>query len=113
MELSTRSPAFRSISAQCEKDLRRLLDVPKDEFEMFFFPGSASLQFSAIPYNLTGKKKLAHYLTTGLWSECARREAAKLCTIVEVWPEDYLQDMKYKTIPQPSRWNIGTLDNRT
>jgi phosphoserine aminotransferase len=93
MELSNRSPAFRGINSQSEKDLKQLLGVPKDEFELFFFPGSASLQFSAIPYNLlgganTGKK--AHYLTTGHWSECARREAAKLCSVIEVWPEDYL-----------------------
>jgi len=87
-----------------------LLGVPKDEFDLFFFPGSASLQFSAIPYNLLGGyngKTKAHYLTTGLWSECARREAAKLCTVIEVWPGDYLQDKKYKTIPEPSRWNIS------
>lgn len=51
-------------------------------------------------------------MTTGVWSECARREAAKLCTVVEVWPGDYLQDKKYKTIPEPSRWNIGK-DART
>lgn len=93
MELSTRAPRFREIHSQCEKDLRQLLGVPKDEFELFFFPGSASLQFSAIPYNLTGGEntgKKAHYLTTGYWSECARKEAAKLCSVIEVWPEDYL-----------------------
>lgn len=84
MEMSHRSKEFHDIAMQAECDLRKLLSIP-DHFQVFFFPGGATLQFSAIPYNLLGKKTKANYLTTGLWSSQAIKEANKLCTANEVW----------------------------
>lgn len=85
MEMSHRSKVFVDIVDQTERDLRKLLSIP-DNFKVFFFPGGATLQFSGIPYNLLGKRTKANYLTTGLWSQQAIKEAGKLCKAVEVWP---------------------------
>lgn len=49
-----------------------------------------------------GKTK-ANYLTTGAWSQAAIKEAKKLCTAVEVWPDS---GNNFNTIPGNSTWNI-------
>ena len=68
MEMSHRSREFTDIVTQAENDLRKLLSID-DRFEVFFFPGGATLQFSAVPYNLTGGiRKKGYYITSGLWS---------------------------------------------
>jgi phosphoserine aminotransferase len=47
MEMSHRSKAFCSIAEKAKTDLRTLLSIP-DNFEIFFFSGGATLQFTAI-----------------------------------------------------------------
>ena len=84
MEMSHRSKEFIQIAEQAEKDLRELLNVPQN-YQVFFFQGGATMQFSAIPYNLLGDKTKANYITTGAWSESAFKEAKKLCQPVEAW----------------------------
>ena len=78
MEMSHRSKEFISIAEQAEKDLRELLSIPQN-FIVFFFQGGATMQFSAIPFNLTKDKTKTCYLNTGAWSEQAFKEAKKVC----------------------------------
>lgn len=61
------------------------------------------MQFSAIPYNLAKDKTKVNYITTGAWSEQAIKEAKKICTAVEAWPES---GSKYTTVPDSSTWVI-------
>ena len=86
MEMSHRSKEFIAIAQQAEKDFRQFLRVP-DNFQVFFFQGGATMQFSAIPYNLLMGKAKVNYITTGAWGEAAIKEAQKLCTAVEAWPD--------------------------
>lgn len=102
MEMSHRSKEFIEIAEQAEKDFRDLMGVPKN-YQVFFFQGGASMQFTAIPLNLLGDKTKANYLTTGSWSEAAIKEGKKYCTAVEVWPDS---GNKFTTIPDVSKWNI-------
>lgn len=51
MEMSHRSKSFTTIAEKAKTDLKQLLAIP-DNFTTFFFQGGASLQFSAICYNL-------------------------------------------------------------
>jgi phosphoserine aminotransferase len=51
MEMSHRSAEFDEIIKTAEADLRDLLGIPKN-FNVFFFQGGASLQFTAVPMNL-------------------------------------------------------------
>ena len=48
-------------------------------------------------------KAKVNYLTTGAWSEGASKEAKKLATVVEAWPDS---GAKYNTIPDPEKWVI-------
>ena len=82
-ELSHRSALFDRIVREAERDLRKLLGVP-EEFEVLFLPGGATMQFSGVAYNLAGRKKVSNYLTTGLWSQQAVKEGAKLTDAREV-----------------------------
>ncbi len=104
MEMSHRSKEFIEITEQAEKDFRDLMGLPKSGHQVFFFQGGASMQFSAIPFNLLGgEKKTANYLTTGAWSESAIKEAKKFCTPHEVWADS---GSKFTQVPSPDTWNI-------
>jgi phosphoserine aminotransferase len=78
------------------------MGVPKN-FKVFFFQGGASLQFSAIPYNLLRDKKKTNYITTGAWSLQAIAEAAKLSEAVEAWPDS---GKNFTTLPDTNTWKI-------
>lgn len=66
-EFSHRGKNFVQIAEAAEKDFRELMKVPKN-YKIFFFQGGATMQYSAIPFNLLGEKKKANYFSTGLWS---------------------------------------------
>lgn len=101
MEMSHRSKEFISIAEQAEKDLRELLAIPQN-YHVFFFQGGASMQFSAIPFNLTKDKTKTSYLTTGAWSEQAIKEAKKVCQASEVCPEH----KTFNTVPAADTWQV-------
>jgi phosphoserine aminotransferase len=104
MEMSHRSKEFIEITEQAERDFRDLMDVPKSGFQLFFFQGGASMQFSAIPYNLLGgEKKHGNYLTTGAWGESAIKEAKKISSPHEVWADS---GSKFTTVPDSDKWSI-------
>ena len=85
LEVSHRSPAFRTIVDEAESNLRELLDVP-DEHRVLFLQGGASLQFSMAPMNLLrGSERAAAYVVTGSWGERAVAEARKEGDVVVVW----------------------------
>lgn len=105
LEMSHRSKEFIEITEQAERDFRDLMNLPKSGYSVFFFQGGASMQFSAIPYNLLGgEKKVANYLTTGAWSEGAFKECKKIAQPHEVWPDS---GSKYITVPDASAWNLN------
>ena len=76
MEMSHRSKTFGLIISDAEKDLRTLMDIPKN-YKVMFLQGGATLQFSMIPMNLMKKNKKADYIVTGSWGDKAAKEAAK------------------------------------
>jgi len=104
MEMSHRSKAFAAIGDKAREDLRTILNVPND-FSIFLFQGGASLQFSAICFNLLqdGERQSANYVTTGTWSESAIKEAKKYCNANEVTNN---ASTGYRTVADPSEWNI-------
>ncbi len=76
MEMSHRSKAFEAILHEAEADLRALYGIGAD-YAVIFMQGGASLQFSAIPFNLRGAGQSADYLVTGSWSKAAFKEAKR------------------------------------
>ena len=106
MEMSHRGKHFVSIAEKAKDDLRKLLSIPEN-YTIFFFQGGASLQFSAIAYNLLGEGEgaKANYLTTGTWSQGAIAEAKKYGSATEVANN---KESKYTTVADPSEWKIDT-----
>ena len=79
MEMSHRSPVFAEIFAGTQEKLRKVLSVP-DTHEILFLQGGATLQFAAIPMNLSCGGS-ADYAVTGNFSNKAAKEAEKYCTV--------------------------------
>ncbi len=79
MEASHRGPAFRAVAEQAESDLRALLEIPASH-RVLFLQGGASLQFAAVPLNLSGPDDTADYVVTGSWGQKAVKEAGRYLT---------------------------------
>lgn len=83
MEISHRSDAFGELAANAERKLRALMNIP-DDYAVLFCHGSATHQFAMIPMNLLAEGKTADYLTTGIWSDKAVKEAKKFGSVNEI-----------------------------
>lgn len=84
MEMSHRGKYFTEIAENARDKLRILMSIP-DDFQIYFFQGGASMQYSCVPLNLLGDAGGAsNYLTTGFWSEGAIAEARKFTDATEV-----------------------------
>lgn len=76
MEVSHRSPAFVEFANNVKANLRRLLAIP-DNYQVLFFQGGASTQFSMLPLNLMGSATSVNYVNTGVWSQKAIKAAGR------------------------------------
>ena len=79
MEMSHRSPVFAEIFTGTQEKLRKVLSIP-DTHEILFLQGGATLQFAAIPMNLSCGKT-TDYAVTGNFLKKAAKEAEKYCTV--------------------------------
>ncbi|HKY06175.1 MAG TPA: 3-phosphoserine/phosphohydroxythreonine transaminase [Blastocatellia bacterium] len=77
LEISHRSKTFDEIIQTAEANIRRLAGVP-DNYRILFLQGGASLQFSMVPMNLLPAGAKADYISTGVWSKKAIKEAQKI-----------------------------------
>lgn len=99
MEVSHRSKEYMSVVHRLEATLRDVMSIP-DNYKVLFTHGGASLQFSAIPLNLTQAGDTADYATTGVWSEKALVEAKRYITVNEVCKSE-------NDIPAESDWKLS------
>ncbi|MCG6141474.1 3-phosphoserine/phosphohydroxythreonine transaminase [Leptospira mtsangambouensis] len=76
MEMSHRGNVFQNILDESLSDLRELLDLPS-RYAVVYFPGGATLQFSAIPFNYLKAGDSADFALTGVWAKKAFEEAKK------------------------------------
>ena len=101
MELSHRSQWFQDIIDEAEADLRDLMAIP-DNYQVLFLQGGGSLQFSAVPLNLSangvGSGK-ADYIITGNWAKKACEEAARF---IDAKPVASSADKNFTYIPDCS-----------
>jgi phosphoserine aminotransferase len=82
MEHSHRGKTFDKVLDEAVAVCRELSGIP-DDYDVLFVQGGASLQFSMVPMNLLPAGRTADYLTTGVWSEKAIKEAQLLGTTHE------------------------------
>ncbi len=83
MEMSHRSKDYEDIIQSAEAGLRQLMGIP-DNYKVLFLQGGATLQFSAVCYNLLPPGGKADYVVTGQFSGKALQEAQKYGDIREV-----------------------------
>jgi len=103
MEVSHRGRHFIEFAEQSEATLRELLDIP-EHYKVLFLQGGATLQFAAVPLNLTGPDDTADYVNTGNWSTKAAAEARRYLN-VNVAADG--ADLSYATIPDPATWQVS------
>ena len=101
LEMSHRSKPYEKFQQGVEKNIREVMDIPKD-YKVLFLQGGATMQFAGVPLNLMKGKKTASYLVTGHWSEKAVAEAKKYCDVSMVVP----QPKKFTTVADPSTWKV-------
>lgn len=103
MEMSHRGKEYVSIAEQAEADLREIMAIP-DNYKVMFLQGGASLQFSAIPLNLTRPGQKADYLNTGHWSKKAIAEARRYCDVNVVVDTS---ESNFTTLPQEGEISLS------
>jgi phosphoserine aminotransferase len=99
MEMSHRSPDFMQVVKHMEATLRDVMSIP-DNYKVLFTHGGASLQFSAIPLNLTKPGEKVDYVDTGVWSQKAIMEAKRYCDVNVVCKAE-------NTIPDEATWHLS------
>lgn len=80
MEVSHRSKEFMALAHKMEADLREIMHIPGN-YKVLFVHGGASLQFAAIPLNLTQSSDTVDYINTGIWSNKAIKEASRYVNV--------------------------------
>lgn len=101
MELSHRSAEFIEVAERAEATLRRLLGI-SEEYAVLFLQGGASMQFAAVPLNLTSPGDHVDQLITGQWSKKAAEEGARLAHLNVVADS---AGTGYTSIPPMDSWH--------
>lgn len=96
MEISHRSALFDDIIDNAKQDLRDLLKVPNN-YEILFFQGGCTLQFTAAPLNLATKYQKIALLDSGHWADRAGEEAKRVGVKVDVL--DSTKEQHYTKLP--------------
>ncbi len=102
MEVSHRGKAFVACAAAAEADLRELLAIPSN-YKVLFMQGGATLQFAAIPLNLTAPDSVVDYVNTGHWSKKAAGEAQRYCQLNMAADA---AGSKYCDVPARADWRL-------
>lgn len=97
LEMSHRSKTFEAILSDAIRLTKEVLGIPEN-YKVLFFQGGATLQFAAVPLNLTGPGQHADYINTGEWAKRAIAEAKKLGKTVNVIATS--EDEKFSYIPK-------------
>jgi phosphoserine aminotransferase len=103
MEMSHRSSEFVGVAKQAEADLRELLNIG-DDYAVLFVQGGASMQFGAVPLNLSADDAVVDYVNTGEWSKKAIKEAKRYCNVNVVASS---ADNNFSSIPDFASWNMS------
>ncbi|MBI0060316.1 3-phosphoserine/phosphohydroxythreonine transaminase [Gilliamella sp. M0320] len=104
MELSHRGKEFDACAIEATNDLRDLLNVPEN-YKILFCQGGARAQFAAVPLNILANNTHADYINSGYWSQCAAKEAAKYCNVIE--QNVVIKDAGITSIKPMSEWQLS------
>lgn len=100
MEVSHRSAEFIAVAQGAEATLRRLLDI-SDDYAVLFLQGGASMQFAAVPLNLSEPGQTVDQVVTGQWSKKALEEGRRFA---DVRVAASSADQDFFVVPVQERW---------
>ena len=98
MEMRHRSKTYLAVIKEAEDHLRAVLSIP-DDYGVAFLQGGASLQFSMAPMNLCLPNQGVDVVLTGIWTEKAVKEIAKVGSVRVVASS---KDQNFNYIPSVS-----------
>ncbi|OHD10718.1 MAG: phosphoserine transaminase [Spirochaetes bacterium GWB1_36_13] len=96
MEHSHRGKDFEAVVNEADTLFHELWNIPSN-FKVLFLQGGASSQFFMVPMNLAGDKTV-DYISTGVWSEKAIKEAQILGKKVNIVADT--KDTNHNKIPK-------------
>ena len=102
MEVSHRGSTFLAVAEAAEARLRSLAGI-SDEYAVLFLQGGATMQFSAVPLNLSAPGQTVAYVNTGAWSKKAIKEAGRYANVVVSASSE---GESFTTIPERDSWNV-------
>lgn len=102
LEMSHRSAIYERVHHQTLADLRSLLGC-SEAHTIVFMSGGAQTQFALVPLNLLPEGGQAQYINTGVWSQTARHEAAKLGDARELWSS---ATSHFDRVPRPEEIRV-------
>ena len=79
-EVSHRGKDFLKVAQEANETLTSLLKIPETH-AVLYLQGGATLQFAAVPMNLSKPGGSVAYVESGAWSEKAIAEASKFCNV--------------------------------
>ncbi len=103
-EISHRSPDFLSILEESSALIKELYDL-KDNFEVIWMPGGASVQLAIAPMNFVNTRQSIAIADTGYWATKAIRAASQICKVNVM---DSSQATNYDRIPKNWKLPRGT-----
>lgn len=95
LEISHRSKNFEKVMEEARRLVLEHFEVSRDEYDVIYLGGGASLQFAMVPYNFLKTK--AAYINTGVWASKAIKEAQKLGEVKVITSSE---DKKFGYIPK-------------
>lgn len=107
MEISHRSALFDEIIQKAQQNMRDLLQIP-DNYQVLFFQGGCTLQFTAAPLNLAHKYHRIALLDSGHWADRAGDEARRIGVDVDVLAST--KDAHYTKLPSLKKLPSDTYD---
>lgn len=102
MEVSHRGSTFLAVAEAAEARLRSLMGI-SEEYAVLFLQGGATMQFSAVPLNLSTPGQTVAYVNTGAWSKKAIKEAGRYANVVVSASSE---GENFTTIPERASWNV-------
>jgi phosphoserine aminotransferase len=102
MEVSHRSAEFIAVAEGAEAALRRLLDI-SDDYAVLFLQGGASMQFAAVPLNLSTPGQKVDQVVTGQWSKKALDEGRRFA---DVQVAASCAEQNFFVVPPQEDWQV-------
>jgi len=102
MEVSHRSAEFIAVAEGAEAALRRLLDI-SDDYAVLFLQGGASMQFAAVPLNLSTPGQKVDQVVTGQWSKKALDEGRRFA---DVQVAASSAEQNFFVVPPQEEWQV-------